>query len=329
MNMFGLEGSGFIIAISVCLLLVGAVVYYFNTRVATLEKGLAQNAAILSNFIANYREQMMSAPPPPPVATGGGGNQYVEDEQNGATESAVLAAQEWSSSRPENKVPVSEGSAEEDDEDEDDDGSDDESDDEDEDGSSLDGEESEEEDDDDEEDSDEDAGVLTLGEGEPVSLEGILGLGSVTVMKVDPDDSADMVAMLQSVKLDGQEVVDLTDDNGPQITEILDDSNANSKAGTEDAVKQEVSLGELESMNSLDETVESLKSSSLGSDDDLDEDAADAATAETNTSANADTDCSKLNVPALKRAAKKAGITGYSTMKKKALQSALSKHYSQ
>ena len=323
MNMFGLEGSGFIIAISVCLLLVGAVVYYFNTRVATLEKGLAQNAAILSNFIANYREQMMSAPPPPPVATGGGGNQYVEDEQNGATESAVLAAQEWSSSRPENKVPVSEGSADEDDNDEEDDESDDE------DESSLDGEESEDEDDDDEEDSDEDAGVLTLGEGEPVSLEGILGLGSVTVMKVDPDDSAGMVAMLQSVKLDGQEVVDLTGDDGPQITEILDDSNANSKAGSEDAIKQEVSLGELESMNSLDETVESLKSSSLGSDDDLDEDAADAATAETNTSANADTDFSKLNVAALKRAAKKAGITGYSTMKKKALQSALSKHYSQ
>ena len=78
--------------------------------------------------------------------------------------------------------------------------------------------------------------------------------------------------MLQSVKLDGQEVVDLTGDDGPQITEILDDSNANSKAGSEDAIKQEVSLGELESMNSLDETVESLKSSSLGSDDDLDED---------------------------------------------------------
>ena len=184
MNMFGLEGSGFIIAISVCLLLVGAVVYYFNTRVATLEKGLAQNAAILSNFIANYREQMMSAPPPPPVATGGGGNQYVEDEQNGAMVSAVLQLplQEWSSSRPENKVPVSEGSADEDDNDEEDDESDDE------DESSLDGEESEDEDDDDEEDSDEDAGVLTLGEGEPVSLEGILGLGSVTVMKVDPDD---------------------------------------------------------------------------------------------------------------------------------------------
>ena len=73
----------------------------------------------------------------------------------------------------------------------------------------------------------------------------------------------------------------------------------------------------------------SLLRAALGSDDDLDEDAADAATAETNTSANADTDFSKLNVAALKRAAKKAGITGYSTMKKKALQSALSKHYSQ
>lgn len=312
--MFGLEGSGFIIAISVCLLLVGAVVYYFNTRVAALEKGLAQNAAILSNFIANYREQMMSAPAPPPVASGGGQNQYVEDEQNGATESAVLAAQEWANNKPETKVPVSEGSDNEDDDESDESDEDDDS--------SLDDENSDEEE---EEDSD-DAGVLTLGEeAGGVSLEGLLGVKSISVMKVDPSDSNGIAAMLQAVNLDGNEVVDLTNE-GPQITEILDDS----KEGTEDAVKQEVSLGELDSMNSLDETIDSLKSSSLGSDDDLDDDdAADAETAETNTSANADTDFSKLNVAGLKRAAKKAGITGYSSMKKKALQNALKEHYSQ
>tara|TARA_B100000902_G_C27254793_1_gene887229 strand:+ start:439 stop:1380 length:942 start_codon:yes stop_codon:yes gene_type:complete len=313
MNMFGLEGSGFIIAISVCLLLVGAVVYYFNTRVAALEKGLAQNAAILSNFIANYREQMMSAPAPPPVASGGGQNQYVEDEQNGATESAVLAAQEWANNKPETKVPVSEGSDNEDDDESDESDEDDDS--------SLDDENSDEE-----EDDSDDAGVLTLGEeAGGVSLEGLLGVKSISVMKVDPSDSNGIAAMLQAVNLDGNEVVDLTNE-GPQITEILDDS----KEGTEDAVKQEVSLGELDSMNSLDETIDSLKSSSLGSDDDLDDDdAADAETAETNTSANADTDFSKLNVAGLKRAAKKAGITGYSSMKKKALQNALKEHYSQ
>ncbi len=311
--MFGLEGSGFIIAISVCLLLVGAVVYYFNTRVAALEKGLAQNAAILSNFIANYREQMMSAPAPPPVASGGGQNQYVEDEQNGATESAVLAAQEWANNKPETKVPVSEGSDNEDDDESDESDEDDDS--------SLDDENSDEE-----EDDSDDAGVLTLGEeAGGVSLEGLLGVKSISVMKVDPSDSNGIAAMLQAVNLDGNEVVDLTNE-GPQITEILDDS----KEGTEDAVKQEVSLGELDSMNSLDETIDSLKSSSLGSDDDLDDDdAADAETAETNTSANADTDFSKLNVAGLKRAAKKAGITGYSSMKKKALQNALKEHYSQ
>ena len=47
MNMFGLEGSGFIIAISVSLLLVGAVVYYFNARVAALEKKV--NSLSLNN----------------------------------------------------------------------------------------------------------------------------------------------------------------------------------------------------------------------------------------------------------------------------------------
>ena len=55
MNMFGLEGSGFIIAISVSLLLVGAVVYYFNTRVASLEKALVRQNQVLADFIQNVK----------------------------------------------------------------------------------------------------------------------------------------------------------------------------------------------------------------------------------------------------------------------------------
>ena len=96
MNMFGLEGSGFIIAISVSLLLVGAVVYYFNARVAALEKGVASQAAILQNFIGNVKEQLMHSqqsggmvhhsPPTPP--------------DNGAAPSAVAAAQEWATNNP-------------------------------------------------------------------------------------------------------------------------------------------------------------------------------------------------------------------------------------
>ena len=327
--MFGLEGSGFIIAISVSLLLVGAVVYYFNARVAALEKGVASQAAILQNFIGNVKEQLMHnqqgggmvhhSPPTPP--------------DNGAAPSAVAAAQEWATNNPRSLVAVSDDDGNNEDEDEDDEDSSSlgETDDDDEDDDDEDNDDEDDEDDD-EDDSGADNPVLNLGENVP-SLEGLLGINNIAVVKVEPNDVVGVTMMAQALDLDGQEVVDLThDENGPQITEIT----AEPEVDSDKAVKQ-ISLGELDSMESIDNTVEeSLKSSSLGSSlddgndsdsdsdsDDSDEDAEDAITADTATSIPAGTDFSKMTVKALKGAAKKASIDGYSKMNKKSLIAAL------
>lgn len=113
MNMFGLEGSGFIIAISVCLLLVGAVVYYFNTRVANLEKALVKQNQVLADFIQNVKTshiqernmQMQVVEHSPPN----------EGVANGATQEAVIAARDYFSTEvPQEKVDVSDDEEEED-----------------------------------------------------------------------------------------------------------------------------------------------------------------------------------------------------------------------
>ena len=318
MNMFGLEGSGFIIAISVCLLLVGAVVYYFNARVATLEKGLTAQSGILQTFIANVKHQLMSVPPPP---SGGGGAVKTQESQevpdNGATLSAMEAAQEWSG-KPRSLVPVS-----------DDDNSDEEDDDddsslEDSDEDSQDDEEDDDDDDnDDDEDDDEDDKVINLGENiTDGSLDGLLNVAPITVMKVDSTNAPAVAMVMQALEIDGKEVVDLTSQkDGPQITEI-------EEVKTDDAVN-EISLGELDTMESLDNTVEeSIKSSSLGSSSSSLDDGDDA-TADTNTSIPAGTDFSKMKVATLKGLAKKAKIPGYSSFNKAALVSALKNHASQ
>ena len=261
----------------------------------------------------------MSVPPP---TSGGGGpvkpqpSQEVPD--NGATLSAMEAAQEWSG-KPRSLVPVS-----------DDDNTDEEDDDDDEeDDSSLDDSEedddSEEEDEDDDDDDQEDK-VINLGENiTDSSLEGLLNVAPITVMKVDSTNAPAVAMVMQALELEGKEVVDLTSQNdGPQITEIAEVK----EPGTDDAIN-EISLGELDNMESLDNTVEeSIKSSSLGSSSsNLDDN--DAATADTNTSMPAGTDFSKMNVATLKGLAKKAKISGYSSLKKAGLISALEKHANQ
>lgn len=326
--MFGLEGSGFIIAISVSLLLVGAVVYYFNARVAALEKGVASQAAILQNFIGNVKEQLMHN------QQGGGMVHHsppTAPPDNGAAPSAVAAAQEWATNNPRSLVAVSDddGNNEDEDEDDEDSSSLDETDDDEEDEDDED-DDHEDDDEDDQDDSGDDNPVLNLGENVP-SLEGLLGINNIAVVKVDPSDVVGVTMMAQALDLDGKEVVDLThDEDGPQITEIT----AEPEVDSDKAVKQ-ISLGELDSMESIDNTVEeSLKSSSLGSSlddgndsdsdsDDSDEDAEDAITADTATSIPAGTDFSKMTVKALKGAAKKASIDGYSKMNKKSLIAAL------
>ena len=321
MNMFGLEGSGFIIAISVCLLLVGAVVYYFNARVATLEKGLTAQSGILQTFIANVKHQLMSVPPPP---SGGGGAVKTQESQevpdNGATLSAMEAAQEWSG-KPRSLVPVSDDDNSDEEDDDDDDSSledsDEDSQDDDED------DDDDDDDNDDDDDDDEDDKVINLGENiTDGSLDGLLNVAPITVMKVDSTNAPAVAMVMQALEIDGKEVVDLTSQkDGPQITEI-------EEVKTDDAVN-EISLGELDTMESLDNTVEeSIKSSSLGSSSNSLDDGDDA-TADTNTSIPAGTDFSKMKVATLKGLAKKAKIPGYSSFNKAALVSALKNHASQ
>ena len=110
MNMFGLEGSGFIVSISLCLLMVGAVVYYFNTRVASLEKALVRQNQVLADFIQNVRASHIE----------GVRAAQIQSAGDGATEQAVAAAKEfYGNTVPQDRVDVSDG--DDDDEDETDD----------------------------------------------------------------------------------------------------------------------------------------------------------------------------------------------------------------
>ena len=307
MNMFGLEGSGFIIAISVCLLLVGAVVYYFNTRVASLEKALVRQNQVLADFIQNVKASRLEH-----RAT-----QLMEMEQqpgNGATVEAVQAAQQYySNTVPQEKVDVS------DDDEASEDGEDDLSE---SDESELD---SDDEDESEEQESSEDSGKINL-EAPPVAA-----------LKMGGGDSA-FFGML--IDMTGENPVESAIQNdGPQVIELLDDAEDENQNSVESdnltpvevkpepvvvkpepvEVKQEgedkkvIKLSEVEDLDSV--------SSSLGSSlDDEDED--DGLTIDSKQE-NVIADFSKLKVKKLKELASKQGIKNATKMKKAELVAAL------
>ena len=110
MNMFGLEGSGFIVAIAVTLLLAGAIVYYCNTRITAMEKAIVKQNQVLADFIGNVRNTLTNAP------SGGGHVQQQSVVPNGATQEAVEAANDYySNTTPEDRIEVSDDSQSEDD----------------------------------------------------------------------------------------------------------------------------------------------------------------------------------------------------------------------
>ncbi len=99
MNMFGLEGSGFIVAIGVTLLISGAIVYYCNSRISSLEKAVVQQNQVLGDFITNVRAS---------ITMGGGSNQPPVASNDHANELAVDAANAfYSGTTPENRIEVS------------------------------------------------------------------------------------------------------------------------------------------------------------------------------------------------------------------------------
>ena len=113
--MFGLEGSGFIVAIAVTVLLAGAIVYYCNSRITAMEKAIVKQNQVLADFIGNVRNTLTNVP--------SGGTSGVKQQNvvaNGATQEAVDAANDYySNTTPENKIEVSDDSQSEDDSDSD------------------------------------------------------------------------------------------------------------------------------------------------------------------------------------------------------------------
>jgi hypothetical protein len=113
MNMFGLEGSGFIVAIGVTLLISGAIVYYCNSRISSLEKAVVQQNQVLGDFITNVRAS---------ITMGGGSNQPPVASNDHANELAVDAANAfYSGTTPENRIEVSDDDEDEDEDEDDDD----------------------------------------------------------------------------------------------------------------------------------------------------------------------------------------------------------------
>lgn len=96
-TMFGLEGSGFIVAIGVTLLLVGAVAYYCNSRLSAMEKALVKQNQVLGDFISNVRVSLASSDPPRrPV------------EEAGSVEALTAARKHYASGEPADLITVSE-----------------------------------------------------------------------------------------------------------------------------------------------------------------------------------------------------------------------------
>ena len=286
MNMFGLEGSGFIIAISVCLLLVGAVVYYFNTRVASLEKALVRQNQVLADFIQNVKASRLESR----------ASQMMEMEQqpgNGATVEAVQAAQHYySNTVPQEKVDVSDNEDVESEDDED-----------------LDDSESELESDDEEEEEDSSSGDSGKLKVESVAPTNPAFFGMLI-------DMTGEVPVENLVEKDGPQVIELDDDQEVQSDNLtpveVKPEPVEVKSSEE---KKVIKLSEVEDLDTV--------SSSLGSSLDDDEDEDDDGVTIDSKQENVIADYSKLKVAKLKELASKNGIKNAAKMKKADLVAAL------
>jgi hypothetical protein len=287
MNMFGLEGSGFIIAIGVCLLLVGAVVYYFNTRVASLEKALVRQNQVLTDFIHNVRSSHIE---------GRNTQMQVTDQSAGnvATPEALDAARDYfSSTLPQEKVDVS---------DEEDDFSD--------------------EDEESELDSEHESDTV-MSHGGNVSC---LNYNTDNI-NLEPTDVSQHVTNVDTMIVEITSALPLESDevkSEQQIIELLDEDieGDNFDNATHNVVKQEQHKDSkvimLSDVKDLDEV-----SSSIGSSlDDEEEEEDDGVTIDSKQE-NVIADFSKLKVAKLKEIALKKGIKNANKMKKVELVAAL------
>ena len=242
MNMFGLEGSGFLIAISVSLLLVGAVVYYFNTRVASLEKALVRQNQVLADFIQNVKASRMEA-----RAT-----HLMEQPGNGATNEAVQAAQQYySNTVPQEKVDVSDDDEDEASEDGEDDLSD------------SDDSELDSDDEDDSEENKESMDYPDLSKVKEVNPI-VIGNGDEQAFFSMIVDMTTQVPVEKVVEKEGPQVIELLDDN--ELEEQTDNlTPVEVKAEEDNDEKKVIKLSDVQDLDQV--------SSSLGSSlEDEDED---------------------------------------------------------
>ena len=290
MNMFGLEGSGFLIAISVSLLLVGAVVYYFNTRVASLEKALVRQNQVLADFIQNVKASRMEA-----RAT-----HLMEQPGNGATNEAVQAAQQYySNTVPQEKVDVSDDDEDEASEDGEDDLSD------------SDDSELDSDDEDDSEENKESMDYPDLSKVKEVNPI-VIGNGDEQAFFSMIVDMTTQVPVEKVVEKEGPQVIELLDDN--ELEEQTDNlTPVEVKAEEDNDEKKVIKLSDVQDLDQV--------SSSLGSSlEDEDED--DGETIDSKQE-NVIADFSKLKVAKLKELASKRGIKNATKMKKAELVAAL------
>lgn len=234
--MFGLEGSGFIVALGVTLLVSGAIVYYCNSRIAALEKALVQQNQVLSDFIVNMRASLENQAPIQQMLT--------VARNDHASDTAIEAVKAYySDTVPENKIEVSEDNESEEDSDDEDDL---------ESGSELDSDEEEVVSDMPElvEDSDdEDAQPIVFGDkSEVASLE-------IEEVEVESSDTREDEQENQS------RVIELTEGSFDLSAEPVTD------------VQQIIKLGDVDSLEELEKATASSLSdgSSLSSQDDEDD----------------------------------------------------------
>ena len=109
MNLSDIQGNSLIISIALTLLVGAIIVYYLNTRMVTLEKSLARQNTILSEFITNIRNEIAGPSlSVTPVPSG--------PASNDATPEAKLSAEAFAS-KAHDKINVSDDSESESDSD--------------------------------------------------------------------------------------------------------------------------------------------------------------------------------------------------------------------
>ena len=112
MNLFGLEGSGFIIALSLTLLLVGLTFYYFRLRIGVLERVVAEQNNVLHKFISTMSVSELNTESRNNIRTMPAGESLASPE---ALEVArEVTGNGWSDSSPMAKKIVSDSESESD-----------------------------------------------------------------------------------------------------------------------------------------------------------------------------------------------------------------------